>query len=56
MRTTPGAVPGATNTNPSAPMPVPRAHTARMSGTLQSPGPEERPSTMTKSLPDPVIL
>src|SRR2546422_6424856 len=51
-----GADPGPTNTRPSAPTPVPRAHTARMSSTDQSAGLVWRLSTMTKSFPDPVIL
>src|SRR6266849_3032627 len=46
--------PGPTNTTPSAPMPVPRAHSACMSSGVQSAGVDTRASTMTKSLPDPV--
>src|SRR2546430_16969 len=52
----PGPDPGPTNTSPSAPTPVPRAHTALISSTDHSAGVVWRPSTMTKSLPDPVIL
>ena len=51
-----GSEPGSRTTNPSAPTPVPRAQIARIASGAQESTGSTRPSTMTKSFPDPVIL
>src|ERR1043166_3110875 len=56
-RRTSAFVDGSRKTIPSAPTPVPRAQTSWMTlGSWSRPGASRRASTITKSLPDPLIL